>query len=79
MDNELHVVLEIGSGKNPYMETLEHLRALGWTERDRYSNYSDVVNEDGHDAGTYYYWDALGEDAWVSEEAFPTQTWSRSW
>jgi hypothetical protein len=77
VDNKFHVVLEIDSGKNPYMETLEYLRALGWTESNQYSDHSDVVNEDGQDAGTYYYWDAHGEDAWVSDEAFPaTQSWS---
>ena len=77
MKSELHVVLEIDSGKNPYMETLERLRALGWTESNQYSAHSNVVNDAGQDAGTYYYWDAQGEDAWVSEEAFPdTQTWS---
>jgi hypothetical protein len=78
MPIELHVVLEIASGKKPFTETLERLRALGWKESSRrYRAYPNVVNEAGQDAGKYHYWDALGEDAWVSEQAFPnTQNWS---
>jgi len=51
MENELHVVLEIDSGKNPYMETLDRLRELGWTESNQYSAYSNVANDAGQDAG----------------------------
>jgi hypothetical protein len=81
MEND-HKVIEMvkhGFDKNRvYMATEDELRAKGWQpNHDHIDNLEigDVVDEDAKPfSEAVVGWDAKGNDAWVSEKAYPPTT-----
>jgi hypothetical protein len=77
-ENQHHIVLELPDygfdHKHVYMATLGELRAKGWKPSGDYKNFFDDTTED--ESGKTFSepfdgWDALGNDAWVSEATYP--------
>jgi hypothetical protein len=78
MANQFHIAVELPERGfehfRVYMASLDGLRAQGWKPSGDHANLSieNVVDENGKRLSEAFDgWDAEGNDAWVSVEAYP--------
>ena len=77
-ENAYHIVIELPEHgfdrPRIYTATLDELRVQGWKPNYGHQNMSDdtIVDETGKALSEpFESWDAKGNDAWVSEAAYP--------